>query len=109
MNEIEKKAMDLLAASHRQSTPYSRKAGALEKGFVHPDDEPAIRAIVAALSQQQAVSEESRKPDYYGDPERGFFVPAAFERRLGFSRSQYPLALYAARPDVQKPLDTAGN
>lgn len=59
--DIEQQARDILAVCHRENTPRSQKAGALEKGFTHPDDEPAIKAIIAALSQQQqqqqAVSE----------------------------------------------------
>lgn len=57
MDETKKKAMELLARAHRERSPYSRKAGVLEKGMVHPDDESAMSAIIAALSAAPQVPE----------------------------------------------------
>lgn len=43
----------------------------------------------------------ARKPDYYGDPIRGFFVTASHAQLLGFDHSIYSLALYTEQPEME--------
>lgn len=57
MDDIEKRARELLAASHRKRVPRSQKSKALDAGFIHPDDHAAMDAIVAALSAAPQVPE----------------------------------------------------
>lgn len=57
MGDIEKRARELLAASHRKRVPRSQKSKALDAGFIHPDDHAAMDAIVAALSAAPQVPE----------------------------------------------------
>ncbi|QFR59557.1 hypothetical protein KEM14_gp66 [Xanthomonas virus phiXaf18] len=57
MNDIEKRARELLAASHRKRVPRSQKSKALDAGFIHPDDHAAMDAIIAALAAAPQVPE----------------------------------------------------
>ncbi|MGX9958545.1 hypothetical protein ACW0US_07165 [Xanthomonas euvesicatoria] len=110
MDEFKKKAQELLASCLREWGCYTEALN-VSNGEDLESYEYDLRIIAQLLrfgfdtpSQQtpalSAAPQGVPVPEYYGDVERGFFVPAAFDRTVGFDSKRYSLPLYTAAPQV---------
>lgn len=70
LDSLKKRAIELLAKARREERRYSRKAKALEAGYVHPDDEAAVKAIIAALAARAPEGEPVANRVIYPDGSR---------------------------------------